>query len=126
MSVSAMLALTEKRAAQAAEHDAAAEEQAEEMTERPRAGTPPKIHRSPGFKLLSAAEFLFSAKTYSEVLEPTLRDLRLEHIEALAAGRIGKARWVKLRGYFSFWSAIIALTPVSLLKRLTELWKAIP
>ncbi len=86
----------------------------------------PVILRPPGVKLLSVAEFLFSATTFREVLEPTLRDLQEEHIEALASGRVGKAGWVRLRGYFSFWSAVIALAPVSLIKRLTELWKVLP
>ncbi len=85
-----------------------------------------KIHRPPGFKLLYLAEFLFSRKSFTEVLEPTLRDLQEEHNEALANGRIGKARWVKHRGYFSFWSAVVALAPVSLVKRLTEIWKVLP
>lgn len=82
-----------------------------------------KIHDPPGFRLLAFAGFIFTTKIYSEVLEPTIRDLQDEHIAALAQGRIGKARWVKLRGYFSFWSAVIALVPGSLLKRLMKIWK---
>lgn len=92
----------------------------------PAASNVPRVYRPPGFKLLALADFWFSRRTYTEILEPTLRDLQDEHIEALAVGRFGKARWVALRGYCSFWSAVIALAPVSLIKRLTELWKALP
>jgi len=61
------------------------------------------------------AKLLFSRQAFSEILEPTLRDLFDEHREAQEAGRPWKARWVRLRGYGSFWSAL-AQTPVSAVK----------
>ncbi len=74
------------------------------------------IHRAPGFKLRAFAEFFFSPKTYEKVLEPVLRDLQDEHMEALAEGQIGKARWVRIRGTCSFWAAVAAQLPTSLIK----------
>ncbi len=75
-----------------------------------------RILRPPGFKLQAFADLFFSPKTYGNVLEPVLRDLQAEHMEALAEGRPRKARWVHIRGTWSFWAAVVAQLPVSLLK----------
>ncbi len=83
------------------------------------------IQRPPGFKLITIAE-LFSRRIRTEVLEPTIRDLQKEHLDALAQGSVRLAHWVVFRGYVSFWSAVIALAPVSLLKKIIGLWKALP
>ncbi len=82
--------------------------------------TAPKNRRPAGFKLLFVAEFLFSRKTYSRVFEPTIRDLQDEHIEALAADRRWKVRYVRLRGYCAFWSAVWAQCSDSLVKKLLK------
>ncbi len=84
----------------------------------------PRIHHAPGWRLLVIAEILFSRKVRAEVLEPTVRDLQQEHLEALAAGRLSQARWVVYRGYWSFWSTVVAQIPVSLLRKAYDLWKA--
>ncbi len=80
----------------------------------------PKLHRSPGFKLLALAEFLFSRKIYKKVLQPIIRDLQDEHLEALAAHRLWKARYVRLRGYCAFWSAVWAQFSGSLVRKLLK------
>jgi hypothetical protein len=85
----------------------------------------PRIRRSPGHRLLVVAE-LFGDKTYAEVLEPTIRDLQDEHEEALVSGSIHRARLVQVRGYGAFWSAVLAQASLSLVKRLADLWKALP
>lgn len=82
------------------------------------------IQTPPGLRLLALAEFLFSHRTFKMVLEPTLRHLYDEYCEALNARRPRKAAWVRIRGYWSFWSAVMAQLPISLLKRAFELWKA--
>ncbi|HEX6750020.1 MAG TPA: hypothetical protein VF092_22190 [Longimicrobium sp.] len=64
-----------------------------------------QIHRPPGFRLLAIAEFLYSAKTYHEIFEPTVADLQEEYAHAWAEERPWKARWVRLRGYWSVFSA---------------------
>ncbi len=79
----------------------------------------------PGIRIQFVAQQLFSRKTYSEVLEPAIGDFHDEYLGALAVGRL-RAQWVTIRGYWSFWSTVAALAPVSLIKKLTDLWKAIP
>ncbi len=78
----------------------------------------------PGWKLLRFAETFFSKKTFSVVLEPALSDMQKEHIEALGTGHPWQARLVLLRGYFSFWSAVFAQLPISLIRRVYEVWVA--
>ncbi len=79
-------------------------------------GRRPKIHRPSGFKLLAIAEFSCKRKTYAKVFEPIIRDLQDEHNEALAANRLWKARYVRMRGYCAFWSAVWAQMSSSLVK----------
>lgn len=82
------------------------------------------ITHPPGWNLHRLAELCFSKKTYTKVLEPALSDMQKEHFEALAAGRSWKARMVLVRGYWSFWSAVAAQLPISLARRVYEVWKA--
>jgi len=83
------------------------------------------IQGAPGYRLRALAEFFFSPKVYQEIFEPTLRDLYDEYCEALNAGRPKKAAWVRVRGYWSFWSAFIAQLPISTVKIVYRIWKAI-
>jgi hypothetical protein len=83
-----------------------------------------KIQRPPGLYLRALAECLFSSRIFSLVLEPTLRDLYDDYCEALKAGRLRKAGWVRIRGYWSFWSAVLAQLPVSAVKVVYKIWKA--
>jgi hypothetical protein len=82
------------------------------------------IKEVPGWGLRKVAELFFSPKTYREVFEPTLRDLLDEYCEALAANRPWKARWVRIRGYWSFWSAVFAQLPISAVKMVYKIWQA--
>ncbi|HUT50397.1 MAG TPA: hypothetical protein VM325_13740 [Alphaproteobacteria bacterium] len=81
------------------------------------------IHRPPGWRLHRLATFVYSPKTFDRVFVQTLRDMQDEHSEALSQGRLLKARWVVLRGYWSFWSTAAAQLPVSAAKKLYEIWK---
>ncbi len=74
----------------------------------------------PGHRLLRFAEFAFAHRDFRLVLEPVVRDLRQEYLAALAAGRRWKARWVRLRGTWAFWSAVAGLLPLS---ALSFLWR---
>jgi hypothetical protein len=85
-----------------------------------------RVQAPPGRKLQAFAEFFFSRKTNSEVFEPTLRDLLDEYCEALQEKRPWKARWVCVRGYWSFWSAALAQLPISVVKKVYQIWKVIP
>ena len=67
---------------------------------------PSRIESPPGFKILAFSEFFFSSNTHRKVLEPIIRDLQDEYIEALAERRTWKSRYVCLRGYASYWSAM--------------------
>ncbi len=78
----------------------------------------------PGHRLRKFAEFFFSRKTYNEVFEPTLRDLYDEYCEALKENRLWKARWVCVRGYYSFWAAVFAQLPISAVKMVYKIWQA--
>lgn len=83
-----------------------------------------KIKAPPFIRLQGLADFLFSRRTYEAIMEPTLRDLLDEYCEALAANRPWKARWVRVRGYWSFWSAVFAQLPISAVKMVYKIWKA--
>lgn len=83
-----------------------------------------RVSHPPGWGLRHLAEFCFSNKTFNQVLEPALSDMQKEHFDALAAGRRWKARMVLVRGYWSFWSAVLSQLPLSLARRVYEVWKA--
>jgi hypothetical protein len=84
------------------------------------------IKAPPGWRLRDWAETVFSRKTYTTILEPILRDLLDDYCKALKEGRPSKARFVCLRGYWSFWAAVLAQLPISALKVVFQIWKAIP
>lgn len=84
------------------------------------------LQTPPGSRLRVFAEFIFSRRTYEQTFEPTLRDLLDEYLQALNERKPWKARWVRLRGYWSFWSAFIAQIPITALKTIYQIWKAIP
>jgi hypothetical protein len=87
--------------------------------------TPSKlVYNPPGSRLLSFSEFFFSPKTHKEIFEPTIRDLFEEYCQALNARREWKARWVCIRGYWSFWSAVFAHLPISAVKMIYKIWQA--
>ena len=67
-----------------------------------------KVRRPVGSSLHGVAEFAFSKKSYEQIYDPLISDLRFEYCEALAANRRGKARWVRARGYWSFLTAVLA------------------
>jgi hypothetical protein len=80
------------------------------------------ISRPPGSTLSSMAEFVFSKKTFEHVVTPIISDLQVEYCDALAANRKIKARWVRLRGY---WSLFKALGLYSILKMFVDAWRKI-
>ena len=81
------------------------------------------IELPPGARLWSIAEFIYSKKTYETVFEPSLRDLQDEYYEALAQGRVWKAKWVRIRHYWAFVSAVVAQLWMSMMKKALELFK---
>jgi hypothetical protein len=74
-----------------------------------------RVRQAPGSRLLWLADLLFSRKSVEEVLEDAVIDMRREYFEALADGRTGKARWIRLRGTWTFLCAAWELTPIGTL-----------
>jgi RNA polymerase sigma-70 factor (ECF subfamily) len=64
------------------------------------------IATPPGSALYSLAEFICNKKTMEEIVIPLLGDMQFEHNEALSVGRKWKAMLVRVRGCWSFFSAI--------------------
>nr|WP_321439558.1 hypothetical protein [uncultured Hyphomonas sp.] len=83
-----------------------------------------KIVRPPGFGLLRFSEIIFSKKFREAILEPTITDMQVEHLEALSNGRVYFARWVMIRGYLSYGNALLASVPAAIAKRIWEAWRA--
>lgn len=67
---------------------------------------PRRIAAPPGSALYSIAELICSKKTMEEIVIPLLGDMQFEHNEALSVGRKWKATLVRVRGFWSFFSAI--------------------
>jgi hypothetical protein len=82
-----------------------------------------RVSRAPTWGLRRFAELCFSKKTYTQVLEPALSDMQKEHFEALAAGRLWKARIVLVRGYWAFWSAVVKQLPIPFVRLVYKIWK---
>ena len=66
----------------------------------------PRISKPPGALLMLVADFFCSTRTLERVVCPIISDMRFEYWEALDAGRRGKAAWICLRGYWSFFKAL--------------------
>lgn len=90
-----------------------------------RSASGPRLHQPPGLGLLRIAEFLYTRKTFEDVFLPTVTDLQDEYMEALAQGRTHKARWVRIRGYWSFFAAMGLQSGVGALKRAVQLWRLV-
>jgi len=85
-----------------------------------------RVRTAPGVRLQLLARFFSSHKTYREVLEPTLLDLLDEYCAALQDKSPWRARWIRIRGYWSFWAAVVAQIPISAVKLAYKIWKVIP
>ncbi|HWM90810.1 MAG TPA: hypothetical protein VN493_08595 [Thermoanaerobaculia bacterium] len=83
-----------------------------------------RISSPHGWGLRRFAELCFSKKTFTQVLEPALSDMQKEHFEALRAGRPWQARMAIVRGYWSFWSAVVAQLPIPFARLVFKIWKA--
>jgi hypothetical protein len=84
------------------------------------------VHAPPGHILLAFAEFFFAKQTVAEILGPAIYDMRGEHAEALAERRWWKAKWVRIRGTWSFLKATGLLNLLGLVKTVVKVWKLIP
>lgn len=85
------------------------------------------VHLPPGTQLDRLAEFLASPKIYQRGLRPTIADMQSEYASALASGRVWKARWIRVIGYWTFWKTWGIFSSVNFacsLLRLTFLGRA--
>ena len=82
-----------------------------------------RVRRPVGSLLRGFAEFVFSKKSYEEIYDPLISDLRFEYCEALAANRTGKARWVRVRGFGSFLTAVLAYVAASGGRLVFRVWR---
>jgi DNA-directed RNA polymerase specialized sigma24 family protein len=79
----------------------------------------------PGTHLHAFASAVFSKKSFQLVFEPTIRDMRDEYCEALCEDQLQRAAWIRIRGYWSFWSAVLVQLPIAVTKLVVTAWKAI-
>jgi hypothetical protein len=84
-----------------------------------------RVYLAPGTAALCFLGWFVSKRTIERIYEQTVRDMREEHIEALAAQRFGRARWICILGHASLLATTLKLVPIALLKRFYEMWKAI-
>lgn len=65
-----------------------------------------RLSRPPGSTLLHMAEFLYSRSAYETFFVPVISDLQVEYADALFKGRKWKAKWVRVRGTWSFLATV--------------------
>jgi hypothetical protein len=83
------------------------------------------FHGAPGWRFLSFAGFIFSKKTCVNLVEPIISDMREEYFEALSQNRIWKARWVRVRGTWSFFAAMGLDRFFSVVSLCVKVWKSV-
>jgi hypothetical protein len=91
---------------------------------RRRIAADPPILVPPGVRLRAILEFVYSRKTMSRVFDPALADMQAEWGEAMVADARWKARWVRIRGYYSVARAASLNSLVGIVKQAIGLWKA--
>ena len=82
-----------------------------------------KVRPPVGSSLRGFAEFVFSKKSYEQIYDPLISDLRFEYYEALDANRRWKARWVWARGCLSFLTAASDHAVASVGRRVARVWR---
>lgn len=88
-----------------------------------RTGSKHQIVLSPGSRLLAIAEFLYTKKIYTLYFEPIVADLWNEYQEALAKGRVWKARWMHVLYVCKFIYTMGEIWAFSLLSKILKVWK---
>lgn len=78
----------------------------------------------PGTRLRRVLGFVFSRKTMEAVFDSTIADMQREWLDAEIAGRLGHARWIRIRGYLEILRALLVLAPTSLARLVVTIWKA--
>ena len=81
------------------------------------------VVRPPGIRLRRLAVLCFSRAANTVVFAPLLNELEDDYFAALLTHDAWRAQVRCLKGYGSFWLAVAALLPVSLMRLGYELWK---
>jgi hypothetical protein len=84
-----------------------------------------KIVAPPGCLLANFADFIFSKQKLDTVLLPVISDMCEEYFEALSQNRIWKARWVRVRGTWSFFAAIGLDRAFAFVSFFIKAWKSV-
>lgn len=79
-----------------------------------------KVYAPPAHTLKRIFSFLYSKKTFSDVFEPGIEDMRLEYYETLQAGALWHARWIHFRGVISLIKTAAFRPAVSVIGLLTK------
>ena len=83
------------------------------------------VLKAPGISMLAVAEFVFSKKQNEKVFVPIIADMREEYFEALSQSRIWKARWVRIRGTYSFFAAMGLDRAFAFVSFFVKAWKSV-
>jgi len=79
----------------------------------------------PGAQILVVARSLYSQRTFTQIFEPTAHDLWADYIEALANHQPRRARWIRIRGYWTFVNVMLIHSGMVTVKRLVNIWRTI-
>ena len=79
----------------------------------------------PGNYFVQAIQFLVCKKRYEEMYLPIILDMREEYFEALSQNRIWKARWVRVRGTWSFFAAMGLDRALAFVPFFVKVWKSV-
>jgi hypothetical protein len=90
-----------------------------------KAGLPlARIHKPPLSSFDWCFRLFWSTKTYERVFKPARAELLFEYFEALKAGEIARARWIRWgRGPFTLIWHALSQVPMSLAKRFREMFE---
>jgi hypothetical protein len=83
------------------------------------------LSAAPGHRLLVVAEFVLTRRSFDRLVLPTIQDMREEYFEALSQNRIWKARWVRVRGTWSFFAALGLDRFFSIVSLCVKVWKSV-
>jgi hypothetical protein len=79
----------------------------------------------PGHNLIEFASFLFSKRANQMIYLPLISDMREEYNEALFQNRTWKARWIHIRGIYSFFAAIGLDRAFAFVSFFIKAWKSV-
>ncbi len=88
-------------------------------------GTKIELSSAPGGRLFQIFGFAASKKSFEAIYVPIIYDMREEYFEALSENRIWKARWVRIRGTWSFVVAIGLDRAFAFVSFFIKAWKSV-